>query len=92
MRVKNECAGKRVKCPECGAAAVVPTSESHDSEIAPLDFDNTKLTVKEESCPSCGEQILVTAKKCKLGGKFLSSAPTQCSHGIADEYHPLPTL
>ena len=71
---------------------VVPPPEPVDSEIAPLDFDSTKQTVKEESCPLCGEQILVTAKKCKHCGKFLESASTQFSHEIADEYNPLPAL
>ena len=75
LTAKNELAGKRVKCPTCGAAVSVQVLQTNardnaadqaDSRLASL-LDEAGVapsTQREASCPSCNAEMRSDAELC----------------------------
>lgn len=82
LKVKEELAGKRVRCPECGAVQEVPEPmlEAEESPVSSAPAEGgyamappepTKEPAeKRRPCPVCGEMILLDAVKCRFCGEI----------------------
>jgi predicted RNA-binding Zn-ribbon protein involved in translation (DUF1610 family) len=73
LRVREDLAGKKIKCPRCGAVVTVPAEEVltveevSAAEITaepPPPRSRTK-TAATRPCPECGEPIARTARECR---------------------------
>ena len=84
--VPDDCAGKRVKCPQCKSHEAVPKPVAdvigieEDELLAGIIEKDKCVATKPESysidsptkqCPHCGETILEIAKKCKYCKEYL---------------------
>jgi predicted RNA-binding Zn-ribbon protein involved in translation (DUF1610 family) len=77
LRVREDMAGKRIKCPRCGQIVTVPADEAVVVEEVTEMPDEEKITAEPPTpkaraprpqtrpCPECGERIAVTARKCR---------------------------
>ncbi len=74
LRVRDEMAGKKIKCPRCAQVVTVPALEvqtleevSSAEEITadPPAPKSTKEPAGTRPCPACGERISVTARRCR---------------------------
>ncbi len=75
---KDENAGKKAKCPDCGNILVVPAQEILDAEVDDQDHFNSASSDDEgdaadarRPCPACGEEIMQDARKCRFCGEVL---------------------
>lgn len=78
LKAKEEHAGKKAKCPDCGSIVAVPRQEILDAEADdPFDFgaassdDDYAAADAQRSCPACGEEIKKDARKCRFCGEIL---------------------
>lgn len=80
LKVKDEAAGKRVKCPDCGKAVQIPQPD--DVMDAEADYDNPFSgggissdgpDYDRKPCPACGEMIVNTAAKCRFCGEIFDA-------------------
>ena len=74
LRMRDEMAGKKIKCPRCAQVVTVPALEvqtleevSSAEEITadPPAPKSTKEPAGTRPCPACGERISVTARRCR---------------------------
>src|SRR5262249_35616131 len=72
IRAADDASGKRIKCPKCRAACLVPQVAS-----APLPVHKSSQRSEAppeaeiRQCPFCSEKILATARKCKQCGEII---------------------
>ena len=81
LKVKDELAGRSVKCPRCNEIQVVPSRAEETRADA----------VERAPCPACAELIMPGAKKCRFCGHLIGSVaapapgggtvPSALSHG-----------
>jgi predicted Zn finger-like uncharacterized protein len=66
LRVKDELAGRKVKCPRCEASVPVPADEPAEEEITEAK-PAPKREAQEDTkkCPECGKRIAIDARKCR---------------------------
>jgi predicted RNA-binding Zn-ribbon protein involved in translation (DUF1610 family) len=85
--ISDKYAGRKVKCPGCGAVsffsppqeAIVPQHQETPIPVEPAQARETN------PCPHCGEEILVVAKKCKHCNEFLyAERPSQHNEPMAN--------
>ncbi len=81
LKVRDEAAGKRVKCPDCGGVIAIPEpddvvdAEADDNPFAGGNISSVGSVVKDEGqfdrkpCPACGEMIVKAAAKCRYCGE-----------------------
>lgn len=81
MRLRDEAAGRRVKCSECGAVVQVPEAEGvmdaeavDDNPFASGDLSSEGDAFNRKPCPACGEMIVNTAAKCRFCGEIFDPA------------------
>jgi DNA-directed RNA polymerase subunit M/transcription elongation factor TFIIS len=86
LKAADSAAGKKAKCPDCGAAVPIPALKPKKKAPAADDdeFDLQKLNIDaglegpvEEDlvpCPMCGEMIKPAATKCRYCGEDLKRA------------------
>jgi predicted Zn finger-like uncharacterized protein len=74
LRLRDELAGKKIKCPRCGHVLTVPDVEVAEvvEEASPADITAEPPAPKARAesaatrpCPECGERIARTAQKCR---------------------------
>src|SRR5690242_4122227 len=81
LKVKEEMAGRRVRCPECRAVLQVPELQDAEESPAPTQPAEVGYAVaapestegsaeKRRPCPMCGEMILMDAVKCRFCGEI----------------------
>jgi predicted RNA-binding Zn-ribbon protein involved in translation (DUF1610 family) len=85
LKAPDALAGKKAKCPDCGAVVAVPNPEGpieSNGGRQDVDFDEladdgadvaTEDNTTRKPCPMCGELIAATAAKCRFCGETLSS-------------------
>jgi predicted Zn finger-like uncharacterized protein len=88
FQVREQYAGKKMKCPKCSAVVTVPSPESPEEaaiQSAPV-VRRTKATEEPEllnpepetartrACPECGKKISVTATTCRFCQTVLEPA------------------
>ena len=78
LLAKDENAGKKAKCPDCGSILVVPAQEILDAEVDDQYHFNSASSEDEgdaaearRPCPACGEEIMKDARKCRFCGEVL---------------------
>ena len=98
ISVRDDAAGKRAKCPDCGAAIPIPAAAEDDiwdaEEHEDDDANAPKLPAKKslettagdrKPCPECGEMIVKTAAKCRFCGEIFDPALKKAKRKLADE-------
>lgn len=77
LKAPDALAGKKAKCPDCGAVVVVPNLagpvESNDGQGEATLDEMTDDDAEQKPCPMCGELIAVSAVKCRFCGETLIS-------------------
>jgi predicted Zn finger-like uncharacterized protein len=75
LRLREDLAGKKIKCPRCAQVVQVPAAEDvvvaeatsgdeiTDKPSAPR--SKSKAGTSTRPCPECGEPVAVTARKCR---------------------------
>ena len=75
---KDENAGKKAKCPDCGNVLLVPAPDIVDAEQIeeePFSYassnDGESSSDDRRACPACGEEIKKSARKCRFCDEVL---------------------
>jgi len=75
LRLREDMAGKKIKCPRCAMVITVPSEEAEVLEALPADEKITaeppaprarSKPARTRPCPECGEPVAVTASKCRF--------------------------
>lgn len=72
--VDSQAAGRVFNCPQCSKPIRIPRRRNAPSAPQPAQRLEKK---HHKDCPYCGEQILMSAIKCKHCGEFLDGRPRQ---------------
>ena len=77
IKVRDDAAGRRIKCPECGGAVQIPEPDgvmdaeaAEDNPFAAGDISSEGDDYDRKPCPACGEMIVNTAAKCRFCGEI----------------------
>jgi predicted RNA-binding Zn-ribbon protein involved in translation (DUF1610 family) len=82
LKVKEELAGMKVRCPECGAVLVAlePVLDAEEVVLSAQSAEDVYAMAtpepaaqpaeKRRPCPMCGEMILTDAVKCRFCGEI----------------------
>ncbi len=86
LKVRDEAAGKRVKCPECGGVIAIPEVEDvvdaeaeDDNPFTKGNLSSSGKAVSDDDsfdrkpCPACGERIVKSAAKCRYCGEIFDA-------------------
>jgi predicted RNA-binding Zn-ribbon protein involved in translation (DUF1610 family) len=76
LRLREDLAGKKIKCPRCGQVVTVPAEEgvvvAEATGTDEITADPPKAKTKPKAgsaatrpCPECGEPVALTASKCR---------------------------
>ena len=81
LNAKDEAAGKKAKCPDCGNVLQVPAHEILDAEIGdPVGVGSASSedagggSDDRRPCPACGEEIKKSAVKCRFCGEIFDKS------------------
>lgn len=72
LKAPDALAGKKAKCPQCGAVIPIPAAVSDAEEFD--DGSEAETEASEDgrrACPMCGEMIVASAAKCRFCGEVL---------------------
>jgi len=80
LRVRDEAAGKKAKCPKCGAAVLIPAAEADDAladaptplPMVPQEGGKPRSTKR---CIYCGEKSPADALQCESCGRAFGAKP-----------------
>lgn len=75
LRLRDDMAGKKIKCPRCGKIVAVPAEEIVElEEVSEGDKITAELprpgkarpsAARTQPCPECGEPVALTARTCR---------------------------
>ena len=81
LNAKDESAGKKAKCPDCGNVLQIPDQEVVDAETddaggfgAASSYDDGNELDDKRPCPACGEEIKKKAAKCRFCGEIFDAS------------------
>ena len=104
LRVRDEHAGKAVRCPKCSEVITVPNEELHVATLVePSDTAITAITARragtarpestrepQPRCRRCGERNPSEKEQCRRCGLWLDSGRSHGRHGRPTDYEPCP--
>lgn len=88
LKAPDSAAGKKAKCPQCGAVVAIPEPVYDAQEVSdaePVEDDSNAFgdvdsydspAIDDDNrkpCPACGEMIVATAAKCRYCGEIFDS-------------------
>lgn len=76
LRIRDEMAGKKIKCPRCAHVVAIPAKATEPVTLEEVVEPEERVTAKPapktqakpattKPCPECGERIPVEARKCR---------------------------
>ena len=77
LNAKDDAAGKKAKCPDCGKVLSIPNQEVFDAEAADTNFGSANSDDGSDDrrpCPACGEEIKKNAVKCRFCGEIFDKS------------------
>ena len=74
LEAPEDMLGQTIECPACNGEISIPTQKPLPAPLAPPPVPQQKRT---KECPFCGEDILLSALKCKHCGEFLNKTASQ---------------
>lgn len=75
LRLRDDMAGKTIKCPRCGKVIPIPADESVILEevsaadaitVEPPPTGARETAITTRPCPECGKPVAVSARRCRL--------------------------
>ena len=80
LNARDEAAGKKAKCPDCGNVLQIPDQDVVDAETDDQDaygsassYDDGNELDNKRPCPACGEEIKKKAAKCRFCGEMFDA-------------------
>ncbi len=93
LKARDSAAGKKVKCPDCGATIAIPSPKRKAAPSEPDELDLQSLDIEkgiegpaeigQKPCPMCGEMINESASKCRYCGEDLVRAAKKAARRTA---------
>ncbi len=100
LRLRDDMAGKKIKCPRCGKVVAVPAEEvvmleevGDDAITAepPASSKAKKKNITTRPCPECGEPVAMTARGCSHCKAILDDDEEEDRGPRRSKYKPCPS-
>lgn len=92
LRVRDEHAGKQVRCPRCSrliqVASPEPMAETAVQEVQSTERIGSEVRLR--ACPHCGKQVPEEARKCRYCKNWLDEVEPAAENEPPAQYKPCP--
>ena len=99
LRLRDDLAGKKIKCPRCATVVTVPAEEAVMVEVESAGEEITaepparkakSKAARTRPCPECGEPVALTASKCRHCKASLDDEEDEDRAAKCSKYKPCP--